>query len=97
MIELVKSDVFIHWFTRLKDKRAKVAIANRLTRFERGLLGDVKSVGGGVSEARIFIGKGYRLYFTKQGEELVVLLCGGDKSSQERDIKQAKELAKLWR
>ncbi len=64
----------------------------RLTRAEAGNLGDVKSVGDNVSEMRLFVGKGYRLYFTIRGGELILLLCGGDKSSQQRDIKRAKAI-----
>ncbi len=85
---------FDQWAARIKDKQAAFAIASRLNRAANGNLGDVKSLGDGVSEMRIFVGGGYRLYFTLRGGELVVLLCGGDKSSQQRDIKTAKELAK---
>jgi len=69
------------------------AIKARIVRFEAGLFGDVKSLGGKVSEARVDVGKGYRLYFTKRGRETVVLLCGGDKRRQQADIEKAKALA----
>ncbi|WP_062263394.1 type II toxin-antitoxin system RelE/ParE family toxin [Endozoicomonas arenosclerae] len=78
--------------TKLKDRQALKAIAMRLTRAEAGNLGDVKPVGGSISEMRIFVGKGYRLYFTLRNGRLIILLCGGDKSSQSRDIEKAKEL-----
>ena len=71
-----------------------MAIAQRLDRAINGNLGDVKSLGDGVSEMRIFAGQGYRLYFTLRGGELIILLCGGDKSSQQHDIQKAKQLAK---
>ncbi len=83
--EIHTTDVFDQWSARTQDKQAAFAIANRLDRAANGNLGDVKSIGDGVSEMRIFVGQGYRLYFT---------LCGGDKSSQQRDIKTAKELVK---
>ena len=86
--------IFDKWVKSLKDRKAALAIAKRLDRVMLGHLGDVKAVGDGVSEMRIFVGKGYRLYFTIRNGELIVLLCGGDKSSQQRDIKKAKVLAK---
>ncbi len=92
--EIKMTDEFEKWAGRLKDNRAARAIALRLARVRAGNLGDVDSVGDGVSEMRIFVGKGYRLYFTLRRQELVILLCGGDKSSQQRDINKARELAK---
>ncbi len=92
--EIHTTSVFDQWSARIKDKKAAFAIANRLDRAANGNFGDVKSLGDGVSEMRIFVGQGYRLYFTRQGGELIILLCGGDKSSQQRDIKTAKELVK---
>lgn len=78
----------------MRDAQAKRRIAARLVRLSAGLLGDVKPVGGGVSELRIDYGPGYRLYFATRGPELIVLLCGGDKRSQDQDIAAAKAMAK---
>ena len=85
--------VFEDWVKNLKDRQAVLAITQRLDRATKGNLGNIASVGGGVSEMRLFVGQGYRLYFTMRGGELVILLCGGDKSSQQRNIKKAKEMA----
>ena len=85
---------FDKWLKKLRDRQAVMAILQRLDRVKAGHLGDVESVGSCVSEMRLFVGKGYRLYFTIQQSEVIFLLCGGDKSSQQRDIKKAKELAK---
>jgi putative addiction module killer protein len=92
-METQQTSVFADWFTSLRDRRAQSKIAARIARFELGLMGDVKPVGGGVSEARIDFGPGYRLYFMQRGEELIILLAGGDKASQQRDIARAKEMA----
>ncbi len=78
------------WFNRLKDTAARVAIDKRLTRIERGLLGDCSSVGAGVYELRIHIGPGYRIYFGQEGKTVLLLLLGGDKSTQSKDILLAK-------
>ncbi|EFW77400.1 hypothetical protein ALP26_04841 [Pseudomonas savastanoi pv. glycinea] len=85
------------WERRLKDQKAKAAIAARIFRVANGLMGDVSPVGQGVSELRIHVGPGYRVYFQQRGDELILLLCGGDKSSQSRDIETAKRLADQWR
>jgi len=90
--EIVSTETLNRWLSRVKDRQARKAIAMRLTRAEAGNLGDIKSVGGAVSEMRIFVGKGYRIYFTIRDGKLVILLCGGDKSSQARDIQQAKDI-----
>ena len=82
------------WFSGLRDRQAQLRIVARLKRIELGNLGDAKALGGGISEIRLAFGPGYRLYFTKRGVEVIVLLVGGDKSSQSRDIKTARDLAK---
>lgn len=91
---LAQTTTFSRWLGGLKDYRAKAAIVLRLKQVAAGHWGDVKSVGGDVSELRWHIGPGYRVYFTRRGEHIVLLLAGGDKSSQARDIAKAKELAK---
>jgi putative addiction module killer protein len=81
---------------RLKDERARALIASRLDRLAFGNPGDVKPVGQGISELRIDYGPGYRAYFMRRGSEIIILLCGGDKSTQATDIKTAKRLALNW-
>lgn len=87
---------FVRWRDGLRDGIAKARIAKRLERLERGLMGDVKPVGQGVQEMRIDHGPGYRLYFVQRGDVLVVLLSGGTKGSQKRDIARAWEMAATW-
>lgn len=82
---------FDDWIGGLRDHKAVAQIQRRIYRVQLGNLGDVKSVGGGVSELRIDVGPGYRVYFGQEGNKIVILLCGGDKSSQSKDIKQAQE------
>ncbi|MHC5933431.1 type II toxin-antitoxin system RelE/ParE family toxin [Nostoc sp.] len=82
---------FSEWFDSLRDIRAKAKIRARFDRVEAGNLGDCKSVGDGVFELRIDYGSGYRIYFGQQGSTVIILLCGGDKSSQDKDIAKAKE------
>ncbi len=94
MFEVRQTPVFAEWLASLRDARAQTRIAARILRVEAGLLGDVKPVGDGVSELRIDYGPGYRLYFTRRGKAVMFLLCGGDKSSQDRDIREAGRLAK---
>ena len=94
MIEVRQTTRFATWLAGLRDERARARILKRLDRAQAGNLGDVAPVGGGVSEMRIFYGPGYRVYFIQRGSELIVLLCGGDKSTQEADIAEAKALAK---
>ncbi|MBV9930794.1 MAG: type II toxin-antitoxin system RelE/ParE family toxin [Alphaproteobacteria bacterium] len=89
---IYKTDGFIRWQRKLSDRRAQERIATAITRLGFGL-GDVKSVGGQVSELRIDYGPGYRVYFTRRGDEIIILLCGGDKSTQDWDIRKAKEIA----
>lgn len=93
MYSVVKTDEFDHWLSRLRDRKAKARIAARIRSAEYGNLGDVAPVGEGVSEMRINYGPGYRVYFMLRGRQLIVLLLGGDKSSQRKDIKKAKTLA----
>ena len=83
---------FARWFAGLRDRRASAYVVNRIDRLALGLAGDAKAVGGGVSELRIHYGPGYRLYFTRRGDRIVLLLCGGDKSSQRADIARAQEI-----
>ena len=96
MIELKQTETFRKWRTRLKDERARILVASRLDRLAFGLAGDVEPVGQGVSVLRIHHGPGYRIYFQKRGSTIIVLLCGGDKSTQAKDIKAAKRLAEAW-
>ena len=94
MLEVRQAPAFTAWLAKLKDVYAVARVVARLRRFEFGNLGDVKPVGEGVSEARIDYGPGYRLYFVKRGDTLIVMLCGGDKRTQDADIKRAKIMAK---
>ncbi len=97
MIEVVKSATFDRWLTKLKDRRAAARILVRLTRLAAGNPGDVRPVGAGVSEIRIDYGPGYRVYYVQEGQRLILLLCGGDKSTQSDDIKTAHRIADDWR
>lgn len=94
MIAIRQTAIFREWLENLGDRRAVERIAQRIVRLQAGLFGDAKSVGEGVIELRVDHGPGYRVYFVRRGNVLVVLLCGGDKSSQKRDIKRAQALAK---
>jgi putative addiction module killer protein len=93
MYQIEKSSEFAAWFDGLKDTNAQARILVRLRRFSLGNLGDVKSVGSGISEARIDSGPGYRIYFVMRGGKLIVLLCGRTKNGQQRDIERAHQLA----
>ena len=103
MIELYRyqrndgSEPFSEWLDSLRDKVAQARIRVRLRHVQAGNMGDVKSVGEGVSELRIHIGPGYRVYCGRHGKAIVILLCGGDKSSQEADIERAKEIWAEWK
>lgn len=92
MFLLEKTSEFDKWLKKLNDRKAKAKILLRLQRVEAGNLGDVSSIGEGIEEFRIHYGPGYRIYFRRQGEKIILLLIGGDKSSQESDIKKAKTL-----
>jgi len=95
MIQLNKTDEFQEWFNSLRDVRVKQRIVSRLIAVENGHFGDTKPVGDGVYELRIHYGAGYRIYYTRRGDTLYLLLIGGDKSTQQRDIKKAIKLAEL--
>jgi putative addiction module killer protein len=94
VVDIRRTDEFDKWLPKLRDARARAKILVRITRLSLGNPGDVQPVGEGVSEMRIDYGPGYRVYYTDRGGKLIVLLVGGDKSSQERDIAKAKELAR---
>lgn len=94
MIEVRQTPVFSTWFAKLRDIKAQAKIAARIRRAELGNLGDHKPLQGPVSEMRIDHGQGYRIYFTRRGNALVILLAGGDKRSQDRDIRLAVQLEK---
>lgn len=93
MFEIRQTEVFADWLAGLSDSRAAARIAQRVVRLQSGLFGDVKPVGDGISELRIDYGPGYRVYFVQRGRILMILLCGGDKRTQQRDISRAKALA----
>jgi putative addiction module killer protein len=93
MIEVRQSEPFAQWFAALSDLIARKKIGQRIARLQIGLFGDTKSLGGKLFELRIDHGPGYRIYFARQGGAVVILLCGGDKGSQARDIARAKGLA----
>ena len=93
MIEIRKTELFATWLDNLRDIQTKARVLVRIERLASGNAGDVKPVGEGVSEMRINYGPGYRVYFIQRGSELIILLAGGDKSSQPRDIKAAIRLA----
>ncbi|WLT32729.1 type II toxin-antitoxin system RelE/ParE family toxin [Geothrix sp. PMB-07] len=94
MNTLLQTDEFRAWLGELKDLRAKAVIFNRLDRATKGNFGDAKALGSGISEMRIDSGPGYRIYYTRRGEIVYLLLVGGDKSTQARDIQHAKSLLK---
>jgi putative addiction module killer protein len=96
MIEILETRIYAAWFAKVRDERAKARINARIYRLSLGNPGDVKPVGSGVSEMRIDYGPGYRVYFVQRGKRLVILLCGGEKSSQATDIASAKTLAEDW-
>lgn len=93
MIEIRKTDIFVQWIDALRDLRARARIQVRIERLVAGNPGDVEPVGEGVSELRINYGPGYRVYFKQRGHDLIILLAGGDKTTQARDIKAALRLA----
>ena len=92
--KILQTEKYKKWFKKLRDTTAKFAIGQRIDRMKVGNFGDSKTVGEGVFELRMDVGKGYRIYFVNNGKEVVILLVGGDKSTQEDDIKTAKRMAK---
>ncbi|MHB8253793.1 MAG: type II toxin-antitoxin system RelE/ParE family toxin [Acidiferrobacter sp.] len=94
MIEVHKTDVYVHWLDGLRDERARARVLARVERLLTGNAGDVQPVGEGVSELRIDYGPGYRVYFVRRGRALVILLAGGNKGSQKADIRRALTLAR---
>jgi putative addiction module killer protein len=94
VIEVRQTAVFADWFERLRDNQAQARINVRIRRLSLGNFGDVKFLGGGIGELRVDYGPGYRVYFMRRGEAIVILLCGGDKRTQASDILMAKALAK---
>jgi putative addiction module killer protein len=97
MIEIRQTATFAKWLRGLRDMQGRARIQMRLDRIERGLFGDVKPVGDGISELRIDYGPGYRIYLIQRGQVMVILLCGGDKGTQPRDISAAKIMAADWK
>jgi putative addiction module killer protein len=97
MTAIIQSKTFSKWLAKLRDEQAKALIARRLMRLRNNDAGDVKSIGEGISEMRIHLGPGYRIYYLQDNLTIVVLLCGGDKKSQPIDIKRARHLAEQWR
>lgn len=94
MLTILKTEVFSDWF-HAQDKTVKARIDARLVRLELGHLGDAKAIGDGVSELRFHVRSGIRVYFMQEGQEIIILLAGGDKDSQRKDIKTAKKLARM--
>jgi putative addiction module killer protein len=96
-VQVVRTDEFAEWLINLRDRQGRARILSRIDRLEEGNPGVTRSVGSGVFEMKIDFGPGYRVYYIRRGEEVVILLCGGDKSTQERDIQRAKALAQRWK
>ncbi len=94
MITFLRTDEFDNWLSALKDRKGRARIVKRIRSAEHGNFGDCEPVGEGVSEMRIHFGPGYRVYFTRRGEVVYLLLLGGDKSSQKRDIRRAIQMAR---
>jgi putative addiction module killer protein len=97
MVQVIRTEKYASWILSLRDDRAKAKIALRVDRLALGNPGDVKPVGGGLSEMRIDYGPGYRVYYGKHGDSIILLLCGGTKNGQSRDIKKAKALFEIWK
>jgi putative addiction module killer protein len=93
MFHVLQTDVFSKWLSQLRDARAKARIVARVDAVRRGHFGDVKQLGGGVADMRIDIGAGYRVYFVRRQSAVIILLCGGDKATQDKDIIRARKMA----
>lgn len=96
-MKIYKTEQYKKWLTSVKDRKAVLRIDDKISKLEAGIFGDSHTVGGYVSELRIDYGPGYRIYFTKKGEEIIILLAGGTKKRQSEDILKAQKLAKKWR
>jgi putative addiction module killer protein len=92
VFQIQRTDIFADWLAHLRDTKGKARILSRLESIAQGSLGDTKNVGDGVRELRVHVGPGYRIYFAQTGRIVLLLLCGGDKSTQKRDIERAKRL-----
>jgi putative addiction module killer protein len=97
MVQIIRTEEYASWVRSLRDDRAKAKIALRVDRLALGNPGDVKPVGGGLSEMKIDYGPGYRVYYGKHGDSIILILWGGTKSGQSRDIKKAKALFEIWK
>ena len=97
MVEVIKSDTFDRWLRKLRDPQARARVEMRIRRLSLGNAGDVQPIGEGLSEMRIDYGPGYRVYYIQQSSVLVLLLCGGDKRTQHKDIAKAREIAAEWK
>jgi putative addiction module killer protein len=97
MVEIVKSDTFDRWLRKLRDPQAKARVEMRIRRLSLGNAGDVQPIGEGLSEMRIDYGPGYRVYYMQKSSILILLLCGGDKRTQQKDIAKAREIAAEWK
>jgi putative addiction module killer protein len=97
VLEVFQSETYQKWFKKLRDPRAQARIDARIRRLSLGNAGDAKGIGRGISELRIDYGPGYRVYFMQRGLQVVVLLCGGDKRTQDADIERAIQIAKSWK
>ncbi|MBO6570726.1 MAG: type II toxin-antitoxin system RelE/ParE family toxin [Kordiimonadaceae bacterium] len=95
MFDIQQTDDFRKWFKKLKDRKARNILLERINRMKFAHWGDVKPVGEGVRELRVHYGPGFRVYFVQMGETVIVLLCGGTKGSQDKDIQKAKQLARI--
>jgi putative addiction module killer protein len=92
MVSIERTEIFAKWLKKLNDPRAKAVILNHIDNMEEGKMGNAKSLGGGVYEMKIDYGPGYRLYYCQRGTDVIILLCAGDKSTQQADIDHAKDM-----